>query len=313
MSVVAEGLQAVVLAYGEGGRFGAVVESLLGEGLSPEAIVVVHNPAEPGEAPPSPPPGCRLVAAERNLGYAGGMNLGIGAARTSDPEMLLLLTHDARLHPGALATLLEAARAQPLAGVLGPALVLAGSEAPFSFGGITRPSGTNAHRRRPPPTAASGVAGCDWVDGGTMLVRTAAIDRSGGFDENFWGYCEEADLCLRVRRAGFEVGVVPAARADQEPGGAKRPGAWSYLLTRNGAEYARRAVGFRGAATICLRAGGFVGFDLLRVVARTLRAGDRHEPWATAVGTARGVQDFLRGRWGPPPSDLPGMGDLSNA
>jgi GT2 family glycosyltransferase len=313
MYSAAEGLRAVVLAYGAGGQFGAVVESLLGEGLAAGSILVVHNPAEPGEAPLPLPPGCRLVAAGRNLGYAGGMNLGIAAARESDPELLLLLTHDARLHRGALAALLGAARAQPRAGVLGPALVLAGTATPFSFGGITRPSGTNAHLRQPPPVAASGVAACDWVDGGSMLVRAAALTRAGGFDEGFWGYCEEADLCLRVRRAGFEVGVVPAALADQEPGGAKRPGAWSYLLTRNGAEYARRAAGLRGAATICLRACGFVCFDLLRALGRALRGRDRGEPWATAVGTARGVLDFLRHRWGPPPPDLPGMGDLTNA
>lgn len=313
MSADAEGLRAVVLAYGGGDGYVAVVESLLGEGLPAAAIVVVHNPAQPGEAPPSPPPGCRLVAAERNLGYAGGMNRGIAAALADEPELLLLLTHDARLHRGSLAALLAAARAEPRAGALGPALVLAATGVPFSFGGVTRPSGTNAHRRQPPATAASGIAACDWVDGGTMLLRTAALDRAGGFDEGFWGYCEEADLCLRVRRAGFEVGVVPAALADQEPGGAKRPGAWAYLLTRNGAEYARRAVGRRGAATICLRACGFVCFDLLRVAGRALRGRDRNEPWATAVGTGRGVLDFLRRRWGPPPADLPGMGDLSNA
>jgi N-acetylglucosaminyl-diphospho-decaprenol L-rhamnosyltransferase len=313
MSSGAERLQAVVLAYGDGARLGAVVGALLGEGVAAESVLVVHNPAQPGEAPPSLPEGCELVAAERNLGYAGGMNLGIRVARVGEPELLLLLTHDARLHPGALPALLAAAGAQPRLGVVAPALVLAGSGDPFSFGGVTRPSGTNAHRRQPGPTSAAGVAGCDWVDGGTMLVRAAALDAAGGFDEGFWGYCEEADLCLRVRRAGFEVGVVPAALADQEPGGAKRPGAWSYLLTRNGAEYARRAVGPRGAATVCLRACGFVCFDLLRAAGRAARGRDRGEPWATAVGTARGVLDFLRRRWGPPPPDLPGIGDLSNA
>jgi GT2 family glycosyltransferase len=313
MSSAVEGLRAVVLAYGGGDSFVAVVESLLGEGLPAASILVVHNPAQPGEAPPTLPPGCRLVAAERNLGYAGGMNLGIAAAREDEPELFLLLTHDARLHRGALAALLGAARAEPRAGALGPALVLAGTETPFSFGGITRPSGTNTHRRQPPATAASGVAACDWVDGGTMLLRAATLDRVGGFDEGFWGYCEEADLCLRVRRAGFAVAVVPAALADQEPGGAKRPGAWSYLLTRNGAEYARRAAGLRGAATVCLRACGFVCFDLLRAAGRVLHGRDRSDPWATAVGTARGVLDFLRRRRGPPPADLPGMGDLSNA
>jgi GT2 family glycosyltransferase len=250
----------------------------------------------------------------RNLGYAGGMNVGVSRLLERGAEQILLLTHDARLRPGALEALQAALAAQPRFGVLAPALVLSGTEVPFSFGGVTGPSGANSHRKAE-PASEDGIAACDWVDGGTMLVRREVFERVGSFDERFWGYCEEADLCLRARRAGFAVGVVLGARADQEPGASKRLGAWAYLMTRNGIEYARRAAGLRGLLAMTASSAWIVALNLLRTGLRALRlrGGSPAEPWALAVGTARGALDRFRGHWGPPPPGLPGMGDLSNA
>ncbi len=312
-----EGLGVAVLAYGGGGEFVPLIESLLAEGVPPAAVLVVHNPAEPGEPAPGVPSGCELIQTGRNLGYAGGMNVGVSSllARGVEPTVILVLTHDARLRPGAVDTLLTAAAAHPRFGILAPSLVLTGTDTPFSFGGTTSANGATSHLKEPPVGATDGVYACDWVDGGTMLVRREVFERVGDFDERFWGYCEEADLCLRARRAGFSVGVVPAAKADQAPGASKRLGAWSYLITRNGIEYARRAAGLRGLFAITLRSVWIVALNLFRVALRglRLRPGGPAEPWTLAVGTARGALDRFRGRWGPPPPDLPGMGDLRNA
>ena len=110
-----------------------------------------------------------------------------------------------------------------------------------------------------------------------MLVRAAALERVGGFDERFWSYFEEAELCLRARRAGFRVGVVLDAVAEQAPGGPGRPGVWSYLMTRNGVAYAWRAAGPGGLA-LCRRPGR------LRVRAR---ADPRRSPTNFACAAAR--------------------------
>jgi N-acetylglucosaminyl-diphospho-decaprenol L-rhamnosyltransferase len=305
------GLGVVVLAYGSGGEYLAVVESLAAQGVAADQVLVVHNPSEPGERLPEPPPGWEVLNATHNLGYAAGMNLGIARLLEGEAELALLLTHDASLRPGALERLLAAARAEPAYGVLGPALFFADTEEAFSFGGRTSAGGSLSHLKARPP--GKPVAPCDWVDGGTMLIRTEALAGARGFDERLWGYCEDADLCLRISRAGFGVGVVPEAVADQVPGGAKRPGPWAYLLTRNGLAYARRARGARGVAATTLRAAGLVVSELARTLARLtrLRPGDPAATWPVAVGTARGVLDFARAHWGPPPS-LPGGGDLKN-
>ncbi|HSS32209.1 MAG TPA: glycosyltransferase family 2 protein [Solirubrobacterales bacterium] len=308
------GLGIAVLAYGGGGEFRPLIASLEAEGVPASAIVLVHNQAAPGEAPPGAPEGVEVIATGANPGYAGGMNVGVRRQLERGVEQILVLTHDARLHPGALAALRSAAASAPRFGILGPALVLAGTDVPFSFGGFTDAGGANSHRKEL-PAGGGEVLACDWVDGGTMLVQRQVFERVGEFDERFWGYCEEADLCLRARRAGFEVGVVPAARADQEPGMGKRIGAWAYLITRNGIEYAGRARGLRGVVTSTLRALRVLALNLLRAGLRRthLRPGSAAEPWALAVGTWRGIVDRFRGNWGAPPSDLPGLGDLRNA
>jgi N-acetylglucosaminyl-diphospho-decaprenol L-rhamnosyltransferase len=307
-------LGAAILAYGSGSTHEPLLASLLEAGVPGAAVTLVHNPARPGEPPPAAPPGVEVVQSPRNLGYAGGMNLGLASLRRRGADPILILTHDARLRPGALEALLAANEEDDGFGVLGPALLVSGTDRPFSFGGLSRPDGTTAHIRERPAAGGSGVAPCDWVDGGTMLVRAAVFERVGDFDERFWSYCEESDLCLRARRAGFGVGVVLGAEADQDPGGAKRLGVWSYLLTRNGTEYARRAAGGGAAARLVARSLGRVAVDLLRVPLRLVRRrpGGPREPWLLAVGTLRGAIDFLRGRWGPPPPGLPGMGDVTN-
>ncbi len=301
-----------MLSYGGGGEYGPLLASLFAEGLPAEWILVVHNPARAGEPDPVLPAGVELLRNSHNLGYAAGMNHGIERQLERGCDLVLLLTHDARLRPGALAALLEAGAAHPEFGLLGPALVFAGSERPFSFGGLDCGGGRMAHRReRPEPR--DGIAACDWIDGGTMLIRAVTLERVGRLDERLWSYYEEAELCLRARREGFRVGVVLTAVADQAPGGPGRPAVWSYLMTRNGIAYARRAGGSGGLLLASARAGSEVLLELARVLARglRLRRGSPAEPWTLCVGTARGLLDFYRRRWGPPPA-LPGPGDVSN-
>lgn len=306
-------LGVVVLAYGAGGEYHAPLRTLAAEGVPPESIVVVHNPARRGEPSPVAADGIEVIQASHNLGYAAGMNLGIERQLERGVQLILLLTHDAGLRPGSVGALLDAARREPGYAVLGPALVLAGSDEPFSFGGVTRANGSVTHLREAPIAGGDGIAACDWVDGGTMLVRSDVLGAVGGFDERLWSYCEEADLCLRAKRAGYGIGVVLDATAEQAPGGSNRVSAWAYLLTRNGIVYGARAAGARGAVFMTSRALWISVEATTRAAARglRLRRGDPAVPWAEAAGAMRGVVDALRRRWGPPPR-LPGPGDVTN-
>jgi N-acetylglucosaminyl-diphospho-decaprenol L-rhamnosyltransferase len=305
-------LGVVVLAYGAGGEYLKVVQALEDQGSALGRRVIVHNPSAPDEELPAPPADWQLIRASHNLGYAAGMNLGIGRLlEVPSVDLVLLLTHDASLRPGALGRLLAAADG-PRTGALGPSLQFADGVKPFSYGGTMSTAGTLGHRKQR-PSAPDGIAVCDWIDGGTMLVGSAALRAVGDFDERLWSYCEDADLCLRLSREGFVVAVVLDAVADQSPGAAKRPGPWAYLRARNGLAVARRRAGWRGVAAGLLSWGGLMLSELARTLARLsgMRPGSPAATWPVAVGTARGIVDFLRGRWGPPPP-LPGGGDMAN-
>lgn len=307
-------LGVVVLTYGSEPRHLPLFERLRRDGIDPRQVVVVHNPADPMEHDPEVPEGCALLRNPRNSGYTGGMNRGIEEqlARGADP--ILLLTDDVRPAPGAIEALCDSLEGERY-GVLGPVMRLPDGGV-FSRGGVShRRSGGLEHRTSPPAVARGPVMECDWVDGGAALVPAEVFRRVGLLEERFWSYCEDADLGLRARRAGYRVGVVEAAAVEQSPGGGSRPGVWAYLSTRNGLEYARRAAGALGLLAYGLITARHAAFSALLWVAyrSRLRSGDLAAARALTIGYLLGLRDFLRGRWGPPPEHLPGMGDVRNA
>jgi GT2 family glycosyltransferase len=305
----------VVLTHGTATESVPLVRSLVDEGCPPSSVVIVHNPVEAGQPVLKPPdPAIRVLRPDANIGYAAGMNLGIRDQRRRGARTILLLTHDVRFRPGALAALLEGLQRNPAFGVLGPVLWTRGDDRPFSYGGITTATGENVHLMASSPQV-DGVAPTDWVDGCAMAIRGEVMDEVGVLNERFFGYCEESEFCLRAARAGWKVGVVVDAVAEQAPGRSKRPGAHAYLLCRNGLEYARLARGTRGVSAGLGRATYQVASDTRRILGA--KAGRRSpataaESYPRLVGTVRGVVDFLRRRWGPPPTTLPGMGDYRN-
>jgi GT2 family glycosyltransferase len=65
-------------------------------------------------------------------------------------------------------------------------------------------------------TPTFGLVETEWISGWCMLVRVSAFVQVGGFDENFFMYFEDADLCRRLRAAGFQVGIVGYVSAEHE-------------------------------------------------------------------------------------------------
>jgi GT2 family glycosyltransferase len=295
----------VILAYGAGDLHVPLLASLLGAGVAPEALVVVHNPAS-AEDRPGGVPGVPVIRNRRNLGYAGAMNIGIRHQLARGARHVLLLTHDTRPRPGALAALGRAAARSPEFGVLGPALCFAGSERAFSYGGRTARDGSVGHVLDPP--APGRVAACDWIDGSAMLLRADALAGVGLLDDRFFMYFEETDLCLRMRRGGWSVGVVVEAIAEQEPGRGRRIGAFTYLMTRNGTEYARCVAGTRGVAAAVRRVVLETPAHLGAVVRRSAAAAESR---VVLAAMWLGLLDFARRRFGPPPARLAGLGDVA--
>jgi N-acetylglucosaminyl-diphospho-decaprenol L-rhamnosyltransferase len=203
----------------------------ISEQLEPDdELVVVDNASDDGsiDLVNRVAPRARCVPAGRNLGFAGGGALG---ARETRAPLLLFLNPDAIPAPGALRALRDAAARRPEWGAWQALVTLDDGKRVNTAGNVAHYLGIGW---------AGGLAGpVDDVDhephevgfasGAALAVRRQAWDRVGGFDPRFFMYCEDLDLSLRLRLAGWRVGVVPEARVAHNYDFDKGDYKWFYL------------------------------------------------------------------------------------
>jgi GT2 family glycosyltransferase len=176
----------------------------------PVETIVVDNASEDGsaEAVARDFPDVALIRNERNLGYAGGMNVGIRAGLRRDADHVLLLNNDVEVEPGAVAALLSAAEG---AGAVCPVIVFTDDPQRvwYAGAGFDPRRGYNGRHSTEVPSA---VTETERACGAAMLIPRAALDEVGLLDEELFAYWEDAEWSLRARRAGLPIRVVPAAR-----------------------------------------------------------------------------------------------------
>jgi N-acetylglucosaminyl-diphospho-decaprenol L-rhamnosyltransferase len=194
-------------------------------------VAVVDNGSRDGSATAAAAanPRARLVENESNLGFAAGANVGI---RATEAPFILFLNPDAEIVSGTLASLVKVADERPDAGAVGPL--------------VRNPDGTiqPSARRVPrtfealmhaflgpvepgnPWTRAYTMADWDrttereveWISGSAMLLRRRALHDVGVFDEGYFMYVEDVDLCTRLRRSGWAVMFSPELEVIHEMG-----------------------------------------------------------------------------------------------
>lgn len=181
-------------------------------------------------------PHLEVIRLDSNRGFAGGCNAGINACLQQNADFIWLLNNDTRVEPDTLTKLVEEAQRNPKAGALAAVVVeeLASQKATISAGRgeIDFKKGKTYLRNDLPPDTVD----CQWVCGANLLLRAEAIKGTGAFDEDYFLYFEDTELCHRMRLAGWQCLLVPKARIEHV-GGASTPGRrkhWrSYYHTRN--------------------------------------------------------------------------------
>ncbi len=214
-------IQAVVLSYNDPPALSRCLESLLALNYQALEVLVVDNGStvENLRAIREKIRDCRIITYGRNLGFAGGCNVGIAEAMSGGADFILLLNQDTVVGANFVSALVGVARDHPRAAVIGartlslpaeghgPSLLLyAGAWRKWlplrqRIPGIEQPDRTVS--LEPYPT--------DYVWGHGMLLRSEAIRAVGPFDTRFFMYYEDLDLCRRMVRSGFEVWCAPAA------------------------------------------------------------------------------------------------------
>jgi GT2 family glycosyltransferase len=233
---------AIVVNYNAGpGLIGCLYSAL----EQCDAVVLVDNASTDGSLQrvrDAWPESARLsiLPQSSNLGFAAACNIG---ARSVSADWLLFLNPDCELQPQAVANLVRAAEADPTVGIAGGLLLnpdgteQAGGRCrvPTPWRSFTRAFGLKSLARRwptlfagydlnstPVPAAATFV---DMISGACMLVRRAATLEVGLFDERYFLYCEDHDLCMRFLEAGWRILFVPDAKIVHQRGvcGRSRP------------------------------------------------------------------------------------------
>jgi GT2 family glycosyltransferase len=211
-------VEAVIVNRDGGEALLSALASLEAQEGIPVSIVVVDNGSRPGERERIARrfPGARVIAFSRNLGFAGASNEGI--ARTRSPY-LLLLNNDAVLSPDYVARLAARLSRDPrLAAVQGLVLTADGSR--VDTAGIVwtaRGEAVPVLAGLDPSSAPGEAFEVPGISATAALYRRQALEAIGNagavFDQSFFAYYEDADLSLRLLRAGWRFLCEPAARA----------------------------------------------------------------------------------------------------
>jgi len=216
-------VEAVIVSYNVADLVLECVASLRADGVS--RVVVVDNNSSDGTVDllRRREPDVEVLALPVNLGYGAAANRGV--ARTAAPYVAVM-NPDVVVAPGTTKALAGALEADAGLAVVGPrvetpdgalypsartfpALADAAGHAFFHF---VWPANPYSRRYRMLDWDHAEPADVDWVAGNHFLARRRAWDEVGGFDDAYFMYMEDVDLCWRLHRAGWRVGYEPAAR-----------------------------------------------------------------------------------------------------
>jgi GT2 family glycosyltransferase len=227
-------------------------------------------------------PGLRVLRWPENFGYAGGYNRALRVAVAEGFAFAYLLNNDTTVRPGYLRSIVHAAESDPRLAIIGSWLVYQDDREQWvEFDGERWDPGVRPYR------IASGLKAVETVLGAAMLIRLSAVIEQGGFDERFFCYWEEFDLCERLQRKGWGVAACADSAVVHYGGGSDVACNRQYYLTRNrflmlqqrsDPPHQRRAVLYHAA-----------------VMADEARRNGRIREW---MAYAAAVDDGLGGRFG---------------
>ena len=259
----------------------ACLESLLASTYERLTVMVVDNASDDDSVRliTEGYPTVRIEDTGRNLGYAGGANHGLRAARASGADYILLMNNDVEIAPDAVSELVRAAVERTDAMLLGPKIYYfdepdviwsAGGAVSFWTGHI-RHLGIRERDRGQYDDSRE----VDYLTGCAILLPTQTLETVGELDETYYMYNEDTDWSTRVTRSGGKVVYVPSARL------------WHKVSSSSG--------------------GGLTGYKIYHRIRSTLTYFRRYAAWyhwlgilpATAVRTlAFAVAQTVRGEGG---------------
>jgi N-acetylglucosaminyl-diphospho-decaprenol L-rhamnosyltransferase len=216
---------AVVVNYESGPLLLECVESVLADTSAGEPeLIVVDNGSDDGSIARlrAVRPEVAVLTPGHNLGYSAAANRGTAATRA---PVVAVLNCDVRVHAGTAAAVLARIDHEPDVAAVGPAvretdglLYPSARVVPptrdavgHAVVGLVKPDNRFTRRYRELDADPTRPRDVDWVSGAAIWLRRAALDAVGGWDERYFMYVEDVDLCWRLQRAGWRATYEPTA------------------------------------------------------------------------------------------------------
>ena len=309
-----EHVAAVILSYNGRDDTLACLDSLARSEWDRATTIVVDNGSTDGSAAAvrDAHPDAVVVETGRNLGFAEGNNVGIRRALELGADHVLLLNNDTVLAPDAIGQLVDEGRRHPRAGALCPLILFADPPDAIWYAGAEHDprrwhngSQTGYGEREEGQFGTAAQVGR--LSGAAVLVPRGALEDVGLLDADLFLHVEDTEWSLRMRRKGWEIWLVPAARVVHRvsiaSGGEHSP-TIAYYAARNtmevgdlyaGGGWVRRAVRHAGTLAVHLVHVRRARHPVL--CARAVLAG-----WRDHRKGLLGPRESPRPRAGPPPS-----------
>ena len=203
-------------------------------------VLIVDNASDDGtpDAVALQFPDVEVLRSRQNVGYAGGVNIGMRHALENGAEFVWLLNDDATVPPETLQRLVDAARESVDIGALTPIVYYEDERTRIQVRGTFVDRRSAKVRSVDPDGEQPGLDQAPVLSGAAMLIRATAIRRVGMMDERLFAYWEDFDYSMRLGLAGFQLKVVTAApifhgHTARAGTGFDRPPHYYYLILRN--------------------------------------------------------------------------------
>ncbi len=276
---------AVIINFNAGAHLAACVASLEADTSAgvPE-IVVVDNGSTDDSLASIAATSAHIVMSPGNIGYARAANLGIAAARSPGP--VAVLNPDIVVASGTASAMLRVLDDEPRVGVVAPRMTDASGadypsarEIPGPFTSLahivlgpfwrTNPWSRRYRQEHLDPNLARDA---DWLSGAALWLRRSALDEVGGWDERYFMFLEDVDLCVRLRAAGWRARYEPGGSVVHAEGVSRRSRPYASIVDHHRGAFRYASAHWRGirrlglpvlAAVLSVRAAVLCGVAVL--------------------------------------------------
>lgn len=239
----------------------------------------------------------KIIENKKNLGFAGGNNIGMKYAVDSGADYVLLINNDTTVEENFLSELVEIGESDEKIGILGSKICFYSEPNRIWFAGgkvnWLKNKGTHIGLDQIDNGQYDKIKETDYLTGCCLLIKRKVIEKIGVLAEDYFLYYEDTDFSLRTKNAGYRSIYVPKSKIYHKISRSTKPGSSSYIYyhTRNGLVMAKRTGSFLNKIILY----PYCAYLFLKQIIKIIFIPKKRN-WAFAV--LKGERDFLLGRMG---------------